>query len=1169
MVVATPLSYLELLEPRIAPAGLALVGAEHRDFTFPVSDLLAHPVPGSPLSAGVNELTFASRETTETVRVQARGATAAEDPPPSLSISDVGTVEGDTGQTSAVFTVRLSNPSSQVVSVQYVTADRTAFAPEDYSAVPLRILTFEPGDVTKSILIQLNGDTLFEFNERFLVDLSDPVNATIRDGQGEGTIANDDPLPEISIADVSTVEGGDGNTPASFAVTLSRPSSQPITVQYVTSDGSAAAPADYTPIPTSTLTFAPFETSKTVVVSINEDFTFEPDETFFVELSSPTGAVIAAPRAQGSILNDEPLPTISIADVTVAEGEPANFAVRLSGASSQGISVEYATLDSTATSPEDYTALSPTTLAFAPGEVSKLVSVEVKNDPIRENNETFFVALSNAQNAALADPEGRGTILNTTPLAEMRIEDVSALEGAEGTTTILFTVSLSRQSSEDVLVRYATTDGTARAPADYDPIASGTLTFDPGETRKTVAVTVRGDVIFESDETFVVELSDVVNAALRDQQGVGTILNDEPTPSLGISDPITREGNEGSATASFVVSLSGESSSAVSVQYATADGTATAPDDYAALALSTATFAPGERSKTINVEVKGDVVLEPDQTFFVDLSNAIGATITKRSGEGTILNDEGLPVVSIRDVTLAEGIRGTAGATFAVSLSHPSSEPVAVEYATADGSATVESDYHAVGLSTLTFAPGETSKVIVIDVRGDTEAEPHEFFYVNLSARLNATLGDSQAVGTILNDDRAVTFSEDGLKARFGDLDGDVIVVKTDRGVLTSDNFVFTTAGNWQTLDLRASEVSESFRGAMLTISAKTPLDAAGDGLVSLSAIDAFGLRLKVVKFDGALGQIDLGEGVAGKHALASLIVQSLGQNARTGEESTIDGTLGFFKAKGDLTGVLRVTGGLADRHMNLSTAAITNVVIGGDIDGSAGGVRAGLIDAAGDVVTVLVKGSVTGGGEMSGILIGGNATTITIAGNLSSADSGLPVTISALGRTIYTNSTAFVSVLLDRSAASSSEQTTLPEFEVDARAIQKLEIGGSVVHAQVLAGFGRDLTVVNRSAGVGSIEVAGNWNASSASAGILDVTGNGFGSDDLPIAGSGVISQIASITIRGNATGSAATGDFFGITAGQIGRIGAGSIRPLFTDSPDDFLLDPLNDDFRAVDFA
>ena len=135
----------------------------------------------------------------------------------------------------------------------------------------------------------------------------------------------------------------------------------------------------------------------------------------------------------------------------------------------------------------------------------------------------------------------------------------------------------------------------------------------------------------------------------------------------------------------------------------------------------------------------------------------------------------------------------------------------------------------------------------------------------------------------------------------------------------------------------------------------------------------------------------------------------------------------------------------------------------------------------------------------------------------------------------------------------------------MDARAIQKLEIGGNVLNARVLAGFNPDLTPVNRSARIGSIEVAGIWNASSASAGIADVTGDGFGRNDAPIAGSGVISRIARITIHGNAAGSE-SGDFSGITAEQIGRLRAGSIRPLFTDGPDDFLLD---DDFRVVDFT
>src|SRR5262249_36379119 len=144
-----------------------------------------------------------------------------------------------------------------------------------------------------------------------------------------------------------------------------------------------------------------------------------------------------------------------------------------------------------------------------------------------------------------------------------------------------------------VTVQYATADGTASAGSDYQA-TSGTLTFAPGETSKTIAVSVIGDIIDESDETFSVNLSAPANAVLGNSQRIGTILDDDPPPpTLAVNDVSVTEGNSGSASPVFPVPPSPPTSAPVTVNYATADGTATAGSDYQA-ASGTLTFAPGE-----------------------------------------------------------------------------------------------------------------------------------------------------------------------------------------------------------------------------------------------------------------------------------------------------------------------------------------------------------------------------------------------------------------------------------------------------------------------------------------------------------------------------------------------------------------------------------------------
>jgi chitinase len=158
--------------------------------------------------------------------------------------------------------------------------------------------------------------------------------------------------------------------------------------------------------------------------------------------------------------------------------------------------------------------------------------------------------------------------------------------------------------------------------------------------------------------------------------------------------------------------------------------------------------------------VYGDRAAEPDETLFVKLSAAKNAKIADGTGVVTIRDDE--PRVRINDASSAEGDSGTTLLTFTVSLSAAYDEAVTVNYSTADGSATTAGNDYLSALGTLTFAPGETSKTITVEVGGDATPEGNEYFFVNLSgASSNALLADGQGVGTILDDDGGSTPPED------------------------------------------------------------------------------------------------------------------------------------------------------------------------------------------------------------------------------------------------------------------------------------------------------------------------------------------------------------------------------------------------------------------------
>ena len=646
---------------------------------------------------------------------------------PRLSIADAATVtEGG----EAVFTVRLSDTSSETVTVRYATVDDTAVAGSDYTRTT-GTLRFDPNERTDTIRVPILQDSTAEPSESFTVELSNPNRATVSDGTGAVTIEAD-PMPELRISDAAPVaEGND----AVFTVSLSPPSSQVVTVEYRTVDGTAGAGSDYSTT-SETLRFDPLETTKTIQVPVLTDSLSEPSEDFEVELRNPSRATLDDARGVGTIAAD-PMPGLTIDDAApVAEGNDAVFTVTLHPPSSQVVTVEYTTEDGTADAGDDYTTIAET-LTFSPGQTTKIIRVPVLVDSTQESSETFTVELSTPMGTTLADSTGLGTI-TADPMPGLSIGDAEPV--AEGGAAV-FTVTLVPASNHVVTVTYSTVDGTAVADADFTP-TSGTLTFNPNQTTKTIRVPILRDTVHEPSETFTVELDDPTGTTLADSTGLGTIAADA-TPGLSIADAVNvAEGRD----AVFRVTLRPATNHVVSVTYTTMDGTAVADADYTPV-TGTLRFEPRETTKTIRVPVLLDTMTEQSETFTVELSNPGGSTLADPIGVGTIRADPA-PSLRIGDATpVAEGDE----AVFTVTLTPPNEQVVTVDYTTTDGTAVADEDYSATS-GTLRFAPGDTSKTIRVPTLRDAVAEPVETFTVVLSNPSGTNVVHDTGVGTITDE---------------------------------------------------------------------------------------------------------------------------------------------------------------------------------------------------------------------------------------------------------------------------------------------------------------------------------------------------------------------------------------------------------------------------------
>jgi hypothetical protein len=341
-------------------------------------------------------------------------------------------------------------------------------------------------------------------------------------------------LPTMSINSVTVTEGTSGAVNASFTVSLSAQASQVVTATYSTANGTASAGNDYTQT-SGTVTFPIGNTTQTVNVPVLADALIEPNETFTVNLSGVTNATLGQAQGTGTIVDGTPLPAFSINDVTVTEPASgtvnANFTVTLSPASGATTTVAYATAGGSATAGTDFTTTSGT-LTFPSGTTTLTISVPVRADAVVEGNETFSVNLSNPSNGTtIARAQGIGTIVNSSPLPSLSINNVTVTEQNGGTQNANFTVTLSPSSTQTVTVAYAAANGTAAAGSDFTAV-SGTLTYTPGQTSKTVAVPILGGTVPEATETFVVNLSGATNATIATAQGTGTIQDNDGTMTV-------------------------------------------------------------------------------------------------------------------------------------------------------------------------------------------------------------------------------------------------------------------------------------------------------------------------------------------------------------------------------------------------------------------------------------------------------------------------------------------------------------------------------------------------------------------------------------------------------------------------------------------------------------
>lgn len=720
-------------------------------------------------------LTFGSGESAKTITVS--------------SLEDV-VVEGDES-----FTVSLSNPAgdaslvsptSTVVTISdddaeiYLRAstetvsegdmitvyvdragDRTGIDTIDYALVSgtaddtdyetiSGVLTFASGDSTKSISISTVDDTLDEEDESFSVVLSNPVGSAVLGAQDTSTVTiiDNDEGTEINLnSSVETVSEGDTIT---VYVNRTGNLSGIDTIDYALVSGTADD-TDYIDIQ-GTLTFSSGDSSKNISISTIDDTLDEADESFSVVLSNPVGnALLGTQNVSAVTITDNDADSVIgfASEVSgVTEGDSTIINVYRSGYLEGIDSVDYTVTHATTTSAD--LAEASGTLTFAAGETEQIIEVVLEDDTVIETEETFTVALSNpAGNAALGSVyEMVVTVVDDdeTTTIGMSSSVASVQEGESAQVVVVRSAELGNLTSTDT-IDYTVTTGTAGG--DDITEETGTIIFESGETSYTIEVATTDDYYDESNETFTVTLSDPTgNAVLgTDVSTLVTIIDDDIASEISMSLETTAVEEGGQAN--VLVQRTGNLLGTDTVQYATIYGTADISDFTAQ--SGTLTFSSGEVSKTINIDTTSDFDIEDSETFSVTLSqptdNAVIGTLDTTSV--TIVDNDYSVSFDVSELSISEGSTGSVTV-----VREGYSIPIDVHY---DLTLITASSNDVSGLNgTLSFAEGETSKVLSIPTIDDSKDESIEKFFIEITVDSSNYIGENNVltVSIIDNDKR-------------------------------------------------------------------------------------------------------------------------------------------------------------------------------------------------------------------------------------------------------------------------------------------------------------------------------------------------------------------------------------------------------------------------------
>ncbi|MEO8351968.1 MAG: Calx-beta domain-containing protein, partial [Chthoniobacteraceae bacterium] len=1118
-------------------------------------------------------------------------------PSVSIAVSPAAVLESST--TGLVYTFARAGDISVPLAINFTTSGNATFT-NDFTASSSGTLDFSNGTLTipagsasATLTLAPVDDLIVEGSESVTLTVAADSSYSVTGSPAIGTITdNDTATLSFATGTSSPFEsGGAQNVGVQLLITANGVvdtgtlgEAVSVNMEDVLSGTATAGGADYTFTSPLTLTFAAGSSGATqnATLLLDDDTIVEGTETIDLALNTlndSTGQItFGSVLAHTVSITDNDAATLQFVTESSNVGEAAgmqNVGVQLiitgngvvgTGTLGKAVTVNVQDLPFGAATAGgvDYTFTSPSTLTFAAGSsgATQNAILSLNDDALVEGTEQIEFGLN-----ILGDTTGQVALGAGVTHSVLILDNDTATIGFASTSS---TVSEGTPNDTLTLVLSITANGTGTAALAQEVTlfvtgGGGTafgggidytlpflITFPSGSldgATQTADLGITDDAQVENAETAILGLALFGDGTgqVRIANGASgmhtTTITDNDTATVTLTGGLAQaEGQSGTTAYTFTATLDHAVQGGFSVAYLTNDGTATLADQDYVDNDGTLIFAgaAGE-TQTITLLVNGDTQFENDETFIVTLGALSGApagvSVADAPQTGTITNDDPLPTISIADTAVLEGDTGASFVVFTVSLTNASILPVAVDFATANGTAIAPGDYTAIPHDSLTFAPGETSKTVSVAIRSETlfESGADETFMVQLSNPGNATLGDAQADGTILNDDRvpASTITPDAKHSfTFFDRNHDKVTVKLKgpgAGTLILDGGALDNA------DISEINLTGTTNKSALSIAVKKD-KGTGDGVVGIGEVTIDG-ALK--SFIANAADITVG-GVRASGALNAITTHALlAGEILTGGAATdkLALSLGGLGIGGDPFLIATPQSIKSLKAVSVSPGEIEAAALG-SIAVSAGPLAAD-ITSVGAIAKITVKG-----GDLSGDLtaasfgkvtvkggnFSGSLTSLTPGATLGKSKALTSLTVSdgnLTGDLRLLGAIGAISVKSKRAPAAGS----ITGASIVASAIAKLTFARDFTDSIVLAGA--DLGTDHAFGGgddtfaagtIGAVKIGGQVSGAGSIIGAGFSTTNTILKDD----DDSIIGGVASVIAKLNITGAAAPESYF-----------------------------------------